>query len=99
MSRSPGREYSGRAKRSRTRPIVPGLPPPGTRRWTARRKAALLAAVEAGLLSMEETCSSYSLTIEEFLSWQLRIEQHGLVGLQTRKIKQHRLRLRARRPP
>ena len=56
-----------------------------------------MAAVEAGLLSRQEACSRYSLTIEEFLSWQLRLAQHGLVGLQTRKIKQHRLKLRS--PP
>ena len=44
----------------------------------------------------QEACSRYSLTIEEFLSWQLRLAQHGLVGLQTKKIKHHRLKLRTR---
>jgi hypothetical protein len=76
------------------RPVVTDLPPPGTTRWTAKRKAAVVAAVAAGLLSMQEACERYSLTLEEFLSWQLRIEQHGLVGLQTNKIKRHRLKLR-----
>ena len=71
--------------------------PPGSTRWTAQRKKAVVVAVEAGLLSMQEACSRYSLTIEEFLSWQLRLAQHGLVGLQTKKIKQHRLKLRAQR--
>jgi hypothetical protein len=80
-------------EQSRRRPIVTELPPPGTTRWTANRKEAVVAAVEAGLLSMQDACSRYSLTIEEFLSWQLRLAQHGREGLQTKKIKQHRLKL------
>jgi hypothetical protein len=76
------------------RPVVPGLPRPGTARWTALRKAAVVSAVEAGQLSVEEACERYSLTIEEFLSWQVRLAQHGPAALQTSKIKRHRLRLR-----
>ena len=75
-------------------PRVTDLPPPGTKRWTAKRKAALVAAVEAGQLSMEEACSRYSLSIEEFLSWQIRLKQHGVAALETGKTKRHRLRLR-----
>jgi hypothetical protein len=76
------------------RPGVSKLPKPGTTRWTALRKAAVVSAVEAGQLSMHEACERYSLTIEEFLSWQVRLAQHGAVALQTSKVKRHRLRLR-----
>jgi hypothetical protein len=79
-------------ERTQRRPIDTKLPTPGTTRWTAQRKEAVVGAVEAGLLSRQEACCRYSLTIEEFLSWQLRLAQHGRVGLQTKKIKQHRLK-------
>jgi hypothetical protein len=40
------------------------------------------------LLSLEDACSRYTLTVEEFLSWQHSIEQHGLAGLRiTRKYR------------
>ena len=42
------------------------LPPPETRRWVARRKAQVVAAVRAGVLSLEEACRRYTLSAEEF---------------------------------
>ena len=54
---------------------VADLPPPGTQRWVIRRKAEVVAAVRGGLLSLEEACSRYVLTTEEFLSWQASIDQ------------------------
>jgi len=42
------------------------LPAPITPRWTARRKAEVVAAVLGGLLTIEEVCERYSLTLEEF---------------------------------
>ena len=49
---------------------IADLPAPGTKRWVIRRKAEVVAAVRGGLLSLEEACSRYTLTVEEFLSWQ-----------------------------
>jgi hypothetical protein len=66
------------------------LPPPGTTRWVIRRKAEVVAAVRGGLLTLEEACARYSLSIEEFLSWQRAIERHGLAGLRTTRIQQYR---------
>jgi len=66
------------------------LPPAGTTRWVIRRKAEVVAAVRGGLLSLEEACSRYTLTVEEFLSWQQSIDQHGLAGLRTTRIQQYR---------
>jgi len=40
--------------------------------------------------SLEEACSRYTLTVEEFLSWQYSIDQHGLAGLRTTRIQQYR---------
>lgn len=66
------------------------LPPPSTRRWVIRRKAEVVAAVRGGLLSLEEACSRYRLTVEEYLSWQASIDEHGLAGLRTTRIQQYR---------
>ena len=56
----------------------------------SRRKAEVVAAVRGGLLSLEEACSRYTLTVDEFLSWQFSIDQHGLAGLRTTRIQQYR---------
>jgi Protein of unknown function (DUF1153) len=50
---------------------IADLPPPSTRRWVIRRKAEVVAAVRGGLLSLEEACQRYTLTVEEFLSCRL----------------------------
>jgi hypothetical protein len=69
---------------------VADLPPPNTRRWVIRRKAEVVAAVRGGLLSLEEACSRYTLTVEEFLAWQHSIDSHGLAGLRTTRIQHYR---------
>ena len=66
------------------------LPAPNTKRWVIRRKAEVIAAVRGGLLSLEEACSRYMLTVDEFLSWQSSIDRHGLPGLRTTRIQQYR---------
>jgi hypothetical protein len=35
------------------------LPPQNTRRWVARRKAAVVAAVTNGVITIEEACRRY----------------------------------------
>src|ERR1700735_1184069 len=62
---------------------VADLPPPTTKRWVIRRKAEVVAAVRGGLISLEEACGRYTLTVDEFLSWQMSINQHGFTGLAT----------------
>jgi hypothetical protein len=69
---------------------IADLPTPGTTRWVIRRKAEVVAAVRGGLLSLEEACSRYTLTVEEFLAWQSSIDRHGLAGLRTTRIQQYR---------
>jgi len=66
------------------------LPPPETRRWVIRRKAEVVAAVRGGLLTLEEACARYSLSSEEFLSWQRLIDRHGLRGLRTTRLQEYR---------
>ena len=66
------------------------LPPPGTKRWVIRRKATVVAGVRAGLLTLEEACERYQLSIEEFLSWQRQIELHGIKGLRVTRLQEYR---------
>src|SRR5262249_41404815 len=56
---------------------------PGTRRWSIRRKATVIAAVRGGLLSLEEACRRYALNVEQYVSWEYRIGCYGLAGLRT----------------
>jgi hypothetical protein len=69
---------------------IADLPRTGTKRWIIRRKAEVVAAVRGGLLSLEEACSRYTLTVDEFLSWQSLIDQHGLKGLRSTRTQQYR---------
>ncbi len=66
------------------------LPPTSTKRWVIRRKAEVVAAVRGGLLSLEQACERYSLTEEEYASWEQGIEKHGMQGLRTTRIQQYR---------
>jgi hypothetical protein len=69
---------------------IEGLPSPHSTRWVPRRKAEVIAAVEGGLLSLDEACDRYSLTLEEFASWQRSIERAGLAGLRTTQLQRYR---------
>jgi hypothetical protein len=66
------------------------LPAPGTKRWVIRRKAEVVAAVRGGLLSLDEACRRYTLTVEEFLGWQRAIDRFGLAGLRATRVQQYR---------
>jgi transposase-like protein len=66
------------------------LPPANTRRWVARRKAAVVAAVQNGKITLEEACRRYELTEEEFRSWQRAYQSHGLAGLRATRVQQYR---------
>ena len=66
------------------------LPPPNTKRWVMRRKAEVVAGVRSGLISLEEACHRYTLSVEEFLSWQRLIDSHGMRGLRATRIQDYR---------
>ena len=66
------------------------LPPPETKRWVIRRKAAVVTAVRRGVLSLDEACARYRLSVEEFSSWQRLIERHGMAGLRTTRLQDYR---------
>ncbi|HYE49305.1 MAG TPA: DUF1153 domain-containing protein [Azospirillaceae bacterium] len=66
------------------------LPAPDTKRWVMRRKAEVVAAVRGGLLTLEQACQRYSLSEEEFLSWQRLIDAHGVRALRTTRLQEYR---------
>ena len=76
------------------------LPPANTKRWVVRRKAAVVAAVQAGKITLEEACRRYQLTEEEFRAWQRAYDSHGLPGLRATRLQQYRIQgsPRPRRP-
>ena len=69
---------------------IADLPPPNTTRWVIRRKAQVVSAVRGGLISLDEACRRYVLSVEEFLSWQQAIDRHGLPGLRTTRLQTYR---------
>lgn len=66
------------------------LPDPDTDRWVSRRKAEVVAAVRGGLLSLDEACARYALSLQEFVGWQRSVDRFGLAGLRATRIKQYR---------
>ena len=70
--------------------MLADLPKPNTRRWVARRKAEVVAAVQGGLITLDEACERYRLSLEEYLSWQHAVEEYGLAGLKVSHQHEHR---------
>jgi predicted Rossmann fold nucleotide-binding protein DprA/Smf involved in DNA uptake len=70
--------------------IIANLPSPDTRRWTASRKASVVQAVNAGVISADQACENYGMTTAELSEWLSRIEQFGMEGLRVTMLQQYR---------
>ena len=66
------------------------LPDPKTRRWVASRKNAVVRAVDAGLLSMEQACERYGLSEEELDAWRKAVADFGIGALKTTSLQKYR---------
>lgn len=66
------------------------LPPASTKRWVARRKAEVVAAVHGGLLSIDEACERYQLELEELTGWQRAVERAGMPALMVTQSRRYR---------
>ena len=66
------------------------LPPPDTRRWVSSRKQAVVLAVRTGIITMAEACERYSLSVEEFLSWDALFTRGGRKALRVTKLQDFR---------
>jgi hypothetical protein len=78
------------APRTTTEGVADALPPANTKRWVTRRKAEVVNAVRSGIISLDEACRRYKLSIEEFASWQALIDHHGLAGLRATRVQDYR---------
>lgn len=63
---------------------IDDLPAPTATYWVARRKAELLAAIDGGLIGLEEAGIRYRLSGEELQSWRRTLERAGIPGLRVR---------------
>lgn len=66
------------------------LPEPNTRRWVASRKAAVVKAIEAGLITRDEALERYALSDEELSSWQSAVEKFGERALKATRLQDYR---------
>jgi Protein of unknown function (DUF1153) len=75
---------------SAARPLNTVLPPADTKRWSPSRKAAVVTAARAGLISREEACARYMLSDEELVAWERALDQNGVPGLRSTRLQSYR---------
>lgn len=83
------RARSARATR-RAAQIKAALPPVETKRWVASRKAAVVAAVNAEVISKEDVERSYGISEEELEQWVNSLQKHGVGGLRTTRMQAYK---------
>src|SRR6266478_5721476 len=87
MGRDAREPVSATRKSRANRSATVKVPPPTTTRWFAHTKAEVVTAVCNGLLSLDEACDLYELTVEEFLTWKHAFDQFGLAGLRNKHVR------------
>lgn len=70
--------------------VATELPPTDTKRWVASRKAAVLAAIEAGILSRAEACARYHISEVELQLWERAVRCAGVPGLRVTRVQIYR---------
>lgn len=68
---------------------IADLPSAGER-WTIKRKATVVTAISGGIITLEEACKRYGLSVDEFLSWQRQLKKHGVQGLRATRAQEYR---------
>jgi hypothetical protein len=68
---------------------IPELPGAG-QRWTVQRKAAVVEAVRGGWMPIDEACTLYSISIDEFLAWERDLDRYGIPGLRATRYQIYR---------
>lgn len=66
------------------------LPSENTRRWVASRKAAVVRAVTAGLITRNDALERYTLSDEEFSEWETAVKEHGEAALKATTLQRYR---------
>jgi Protein of unknown function (DUF1153) len=84
------RQISTRVPAMARKPRQIRLPSADVKRWGSRRKAAVVTAVQQGLIAAEEAYRRYELSEEEFSSWQRAFERYGVDGLHVTSLQRYR---------
>jgi len=66
------------------------LPPTNLKHWLPRHKADIVTAVRGGLITADEICKRYRLSLEEFSIWEQALDSHGVDGLRVTRIRTNR---------
>jgi hypothetical protein len=66
------------------------LPPERTTRWVASRKAAVVHALNGGLISRDEAMERWSLSDEELGEWESALTNFGESALKVTRTQQYR---------
>jgi hypothetical protein len=66
------------------------LPPTDTKRWSSRRKAAVVVATRTGVLSRMEACQRYMLSDEELADWEVAFDRRGIPGPRSASLHHYR---------
>src|SRR6516225_459419 len=66
------------------------LPPRDTKRWSSRRKAAVLVAVRTGVMTREEARQRYLISEEELAGWEVAFDRAGIPGLRVTRPQSYR---------
>lgn len=66
------------------------LPAVDTNRWVARRKAAVLDAIVAGVLTRAEACARYRISEAELRLWERAVACAGVPGLRVTRVQIYR---------
>src|SRR5688500_3557760 len=69
---------------------IASLPAPSTKRWVVRRTAEVVAAVNGGVLPIDEVLERYNRTLEESAGWQRAVDRSGMKGLRVTRIQHYR---------
>jgi hypothetical protein len=62
------------------------LPSSDLNHWLPRHKAKIVAAVRGGLISADQVCKRYRLSLEEFMIWEQALDSQGVDGLRVTRI-------------
>jgi hypothetical protein len=65
---------------------IANLPPTDTKRWVVRRKAAVLAAIDAGVLTRAQACARYQISEIELRLWERAVHFAGVPGLRVTRV-------------
>lgn len=66
------------------------LPPEGTLRWVASRKAAVVRGVLYGLITQDDALKRYGLSEDEFFEWVSAVSTHGEDALKATFLQKYR---------